>query len=228
MSRRLVLGFDTATPVTTVALVEAVVDTEGTAGGVWRSPASAEASHRDPRRHGEVLPTLIADVLQAAGRRIDEVTDVAVGIGPGAYTGLRVGVATAEALGLALGVPVHGVATVDAIAYETGLQRPLVVVTDARRREVYVARYADHLTRQGDPLVVRPEDVTSEVVVVGTVDTPPLVDVDIDRVDGPTGSGVCKVAIEGLVGGGRLDPVRPMYLRRPDVSAPTGTKSVLS
>ena len=103
-----------------------------------------------------------------------------------------------------------------------------VVVTDARRREVYVARYADHLTRQGDPLVVRPEDVTSEVVVVGTVDTPPLADVDIDRVDGPTGSGVCKVAIEGLVGGGRLDPVRPMYLRRPDVSAPTGTKSVLS
>jgi len=229
MSGRLLLGLDTATPVTTVGLVEADVD--GTTASEETSRALAAASHRDARRHGEVLPGLVVEVLGAAGRRIDEVTDVAVGIGPGAYTGLRVGLATAQALGLSLGVPVHGVATVDAFAYATGLEVPFVVVTDARRREVYVARYADHRTRAGELQVATLDEITSTPLgklVVVSADTPSLGDVDVEVVSGPTGTSVCSVVVDRLRRGLPSESVRPLYLRRPDVTAPVGIKSVLS
>lgn len=222
--RQLLLGLDTATALTSVAAVE--VDLSD---GVCRPLASAV--HRDPRRHGEVLPTMVLGVLAEAGLEPSDLTAVAVGVGPGAYTGLRVGIATAQALALSLALPVLGTLTVDAIAFETGLSSPFTVVTDARRREVYVSKYRDHRTREGAPVVASPDDLVLGVgLVVVTPDTPDLAPLGVDvthLVDGPTGIAVCEAVVHRLHRGVATEPVRPVYLRRPDVTVAAGPTSVL-
>ena len=92
----LLLAFDTATPAVTVALHDG-------------STVLAESAEVDARRHGELLAPAIARVLAASGRTQRELTGIAVGVGPGPFTGLRVGLVTARALGEALRIPVHGV-----------------------------------------------------------------------------------------------------------------------
>ncbi|KIF68395.1 peptidase M22, partial [Streptomyces sp. AcH 505] len=139
----LLLAVDTATSAVTVALHD------GTS-------VIAEESQVDARRHGELLLPAVDRVLAGAGMRLDAVTDVVVGVGPGPYTGLRVGLATAVTFGSVLGVPVHGLCTLDGLAYAAGLEGPFAVATDARRKEVYWARYADARTRTGEPAVDRP------------------------------------------------------------------------
>ena len=99
----LVVGFDTATPAVSVALHDG-------------ERVVSEASAADGRRHGELLAPMIAKVLADAGASRADLTAVAVGVGPGPYTGLRVGVVTARVLGAVLGIPVHGVCSLDVIA----------------------------------------------------------------------------------------------------------------
>ncbi len=94
------MAFDTATPAVSVALL-------GDEGVL------AEHTEVDARRHGELLAPGIEKVLAEAGRSSTELTGVAVGVGPGPFTGLRVGLMTARALGDALEIPVHGVCTLD-------------------------------------------------------------------------------------------------------------------
>ena len=144
---------DTATPAVTVALHD------GTS-------VVAESGQVDARRHGELLLPAVDRVLAEAGVKLDAVTDVAVGVGPGPYTGLRVGLVTAATFGSALSVPVHGVCTLDGLAYAAGLdglEGPFAVATDARRKEVYWARYEDSRTRDGDPAVDRPADIADRL-----------------------------------------------------------------
>ncbi|MGH3355595.1 MAG: tRNA (adenosine(37)-N6)-threonylcarbamoyltransferase complex dimerization subunit type 1 TsaB, partial [Nocardioidaceae bacterium] len=126
----LLLAFDTATPAVTVALHDG-------------RDVLARHTEVDAMRHGELLAPGIATVLERSGVNRRELTDVAVGVGPGPFTGLRVGLVTARTLGLVLGVRVHGVCTLDVLAAESGLTEPFVVATDARRKEVYWASYAD-------------------------------------------------------------------------------------
>ncbi|MGH3344466.1 MAG: tRNA (adenosine(37)-N6)-threonylcarbamoyltransferase complex dimerization subunit type 1 TsaB, partial [Carbonactinosporaceae bacterium] len=104
----LLLAFDTATPAVSVALLDGVGPAAGTV---------AETVTVDARRHGELLAPGIDRVFAEAGRSRREVTDIAVGVGPGPFTGLRVGLVTAYVLGDTLGVPVHGVCTLDVLAY---------------------------------------------------------------------------------------------------------------
>ena len=99
----LVLGFDTATPAVSAALHDG-------------ERVVSEAFAVDARRHGELLAPMIAQVLADAGAAREDLTAVAVGVGPGPYTGLRVGVVTARVLGSVLGLPVHGVCSLDVIA----------------------------------------------------------------------------------------------------------------
>ena len=147
----------------TSAVASAALLTTGADGG---RVLAARAAH-DPRRHAEVLQPMVVDVLAEAGAGRRDVTAVVVGVGPGPYTGLRVGMAAALTLGAALDVPVHGVCSLDAVARATadalgdGLPDVLGVATDARRREVYWATYATTggLRRTGGPDVGAAADV---------------------------------------------------------------------
>ena len=101
----------------------------------------------EQRRHAEQLAPMIAEVLVATGTDRTALTAIVVGTGPAPFTGLRVGLVTARTLGMALGIPVYGVCGLDAVAAQAAADLDLVagtevlVVTDARRREVYWGRY---------------------------------------------------------------------------------------
>ena len=213
----LLLALDTATPATTVAVVR---DGE----------VMAERCHVDPRLHGEVLGPLVAEAVAAARVRLPDLDAVAVGVGPGAYTGLRVGVVTAQALGQALGIPVHGVVTLDALAFGAGVDRPFAVVTDARRKELFWARYDDPSTRSDGPGVGRPDDLVAALdglPVVGAGATP-FADLfaDVREPSLPSSGALGRLAAGRLAAGSGLEPPLPRYLRRPDASVPAAPKPV--
>ncbi|MEV6756070.1 tRNA (adenosine(37)-N6)-threonylcarbamoyltransferase complex dimerization subunit type 1 TsaB [Streptomyces sp. NPDC051214] len=214
----LLLALDTATPAVTVALHD------GTS-------VVAASSQVDARRHGELLLPAVDRVLAEAGRRLDAVTGIVVGVGPGPYTGLRVGLMTADTFGLALGVPVHGVCTLDGLAYESGIEGgPFVVATDARRKEVYWARYADPRTRLTDAAVDRPADIADEVaglpaVGAGAVLYPETFP-DARAPEHVSAASLAALAAERLAAGEELAAPRPLYLRRPDAQVPKNYKVV--
>jgi len=141
----LLLGLDTATPAVTVALHDG-------------SQPLAQLVTVDAHRHAELLAPAIAKVIADAGAERGDLTGVAVGVGPGPYTGLRVGVVTARVLGAALGVPVYGVCSLDVLAADVEGGGGFAVATNARRREVYWARY-DETGRWSGPHVGPPADV---------------------------------------------------------------------
>jgi tRNA threonylcarbamoyl adenosine modification protein YeaZ len=218
----LLLAFDTATPAVTVALYD-----DGSGGVV------AEATEVDARRHGELLLPSVDRVLAAAGARLDQLTGVVVGVGPGPYTGLRVGLVTAVTFGEALGVPVHGLCTLDGIAHAAGLEGPFTVATDARRKEVYWARYADARTRVTEPSVDRPRDIADEVaghpaVGAGALLYPEVFpDVPGGAPEHQSAAALARLAAERLAEGAGFLPPRPLYLRRPDAKVPAAYKAVL-
>lgn len=141
----LVLALDTATPAVTA--------------GIVRRDDMTVLSERvtvDARAHAERLTPNVMAALADAGLTMGDLDAVVVGCGPGPFTGLRVGMATAAAYGHALGIPVRGVCSLDAIGVRTTGE--VLVVTDARRREVYWARYRDGFRMDG-PGVNAPVDV---------------------------------------------------------------------
>ena len=151
----MLLAFDTATPHVTVALHDgaSVVATFGS---------------EESMRHGEMLAPGIERVLAEAGATAADLTGIAVGVGPGPFTGLRVGLVTARTLALVREIPVHGVCSLDILAAEAidaGIEE-FVVATDARRKEVYLASYAGG-RRVFGPQVLKPEDAATEALVVG-------------------------------------------------------------
>ncbi|MET9499299.1 tRNA (adenosine(37)-N6)-threonylcarbamoyltransferase complex dimerization subunit type 1 TsaB [Streptomyces sp. NPDC006552] len=214
----LLLAMDTATPAVTVALHD------GTA-------AVAASGQVDARRHGELLLPAVDRVLAEAGAGLDAVTGIVVGVGPGPYTGLRVGLMTADTFGLALGVPVHGVCTLDALAYAAeDVEGPFVVATDARRKEVYWARYADRRTRLTEPAVDRPADLAGDVTELPAVGAGALLyPGTFTDPRGPqhvAAAALAALAAERLAAGEELLEPRPLYLRRPDAQVPKNYKVV--
>ncbi|MER5742414.1 tRNA (adenosine(37)-N6)-threonylcarbamoyltransferase complex dimerization subunit type 1 TsaB [Streptomyces sp. NPDC002225] len=211
---------DTATPAVTVALHD------GTA-------VVAESGQVDARRHGELLLPTVDRVLAEAGVKLDAVTGLVVGVGPGPYTGLRVGLATAAAFGSALSVPVHGLCTLDGLAYAAGLAGltgPFAVATDARRKEVYWARYEDARTRTAGPAVDRPADIAERlaglpVVGAGAVLYPEAFP-DARTPEHVSAGALAALAAERLAAGAELLAPLPLYLRRPDAQVPKNYKVV--
>ncbi|MDF0370563.1 MULTISPECIES: tRNA (adenosine(37)-N6)-threonylcarbamoyltransferase complex dimerization subunit type 1 TsaB [Streptomyces] len=211
---------DTATPAVTVALHD------GTS-------VVAETGQVDARRHGELLLPAVDRVLAEAGVKLDAVTDVAVGVGPGPYTGLRVGLVTAATFGSALSVPVHGVCTLDALAYAAGLdglEGPFAVATDARRKEVYWARYEDFRTRDGEPSVDRPADIADRLAGLPVAGAGALLYPEaFPDARGPehvSAAALAAFAAGRLAAGAALLPPQPLYLRRPDAQVPKNYKVV--
>ena len=216
----MLLAFDTATPAVTVALH----DGERVVASVTRV---------DARRHGELLAPGIAAVLDEAGIVRQDLTAVAVGVGPGPFTGLRVGLVTASTLALALEIPVYGVCTLDVLAAqavdEGAVAQPFLVATDARRKEVYLASYDEQGGRLDGPQVARPVDVATQwrtdewpVVGVGGRLYPDAFPVAVGPEHPDAGVLADVVAQERVQ---LLDPV-PLYLRRPDVAEPSKPKPV--
>ena len=120
-----------------------------------RQRRAGRAALERPMKHGEQLAPLIERVMAEAGVVRQDLTAIAVGVGPGPFTGLRVGLVTARTLGFVLEIPVYGVCSLDVLAVEavdTGaVATPFVVATDARRKEVYLATYDERGTAPGRP-----------------------------------------------------------------------------
>lgn len=156
----MILAIDTSTHASSVALLD-----ESSGRVVSRSNGSG--------RHAEVLMPLIAEVLDESGTQTKELTRIVVGVGPGPFTGLRVGLMTARTMAHALSIPVVGVCSLDAIACEYALDadvEELVVLTPARRREFYSATYDAEGIRTAGPRVVRRDDLPRQGSLVGGAD----------------------------------------------------------
>ena len=213
----MILGVDTSSALTSLA----VVDADGS--------VVITREHLDPRKHAEVIGPLLQEVVRGAPRpRL-----IACGVGPGPYTGLRVGIATAQALGAAWDVPVVGLCSLDAVAAATLAERPGSAVTvsvDARRSEVYWASYDAEGHRVAGPRVRPSSEVDADAVIA----TPHAVWV-ARRVQALLAEGMQPADVElpldahgddtgataaALSGFDLLMP-RPLYLRRPDAVAST-------
>jgi tRNA threonylcarbamoyladenosine biosynthesis protein TsaB len=208
----MLLAFDTSSSAVTVALH----DGEG---------VIAESTVVDPLRHGELLAPGISRVLADAAVGPGDLTRIAVGVGPGPYTGLRVGIVTARIMGFALKVPVVGVCTLDVVATAVRSEgAPFMVAMDARRKEVYWARYDAYAHRLSEPAVGRPEAVASEEPVAGRG---PLLYPDwfpsAVPPEYPSAADLARLVMSGHAA--ELPP-EPLYLRRPDVAQPSARKRV--
>ena len=176
----------------------------------------------DHGMQGELTAELISQVVAESGLEISDITDVVVGVGPGPFTGLRVGLVTAAVFAHARNIPIHGICSLDAIAFDYA--KPCVVVTDARRKELYWARYEDK--RIGEPQVSKPEDLLaqfpdSEFVGPGAQLYPDFISGKVSELK--AGS-LARLFVSGTA---QLIDVSPMYLRKPDAVEPTTRKSVL-
>jgi tRNA threonylcarbamoyl adenosine modification protein YeaZ len=178
----------------------AVVDADGT--------AITEVANDDPRAHAEAIGPLLQAALEGLDRRT--LTAVAYGIGPGPFTGLRVGIAAARAVAGALGLPVLPVASHDAVALQhldAGGAADFLVVADAKRREVYSTRFSgldsDGLPRRAAAPTVGPADALPRLPRV-TADVPVAL--------------LGRIAARRLALGRPADGPEPLYLRAPDVT----------
>ncbi|WP_134738219.1 tRNA (adenosine(37)-N6)-threonylcarbamoyltransferase complex dimerization subunit type 1 TsaB [Nocardioides sp. 503] len=209
----MLLAFDTASPTVTVALHDG-------------EDVVVELTSDRSMKHGEQLAPLIEESLQRAGIVRQDLTAIAVGVGPGPFTGLRVGLVTARTLAHVLELPVYGVCSLDVLAAEAAgqLPGPFVVATDARRKEVYLASYDDGGVRQAGPAVAKPDAVASELPVVGEGGT--LYPAAFPAHTGPqrpSAGWLARVVTEELA---ELYDPDPLYLRRPDAESPRPPKRV--
>ncbi|MFI5832382.1 tRNA (adenosine(37)-N6)-threonylcarbamoyltransferase complex dimerization subunit type 1 TsaB [Micromonospora sp. NPDC051300] len=224
----LVLVVDSSTPAVTAALVE--VSAVGVALRASRCTV-------DARAHGELLAPQVDAVLADVGARPADLAAIVAGLGPGPFTGLRVGLVTAATMGQVLGVPTYGVCSLD------GLGRPaedgdetVLVASDARRREVYWAVYDGAGRRVAGPDVAAPAVVAERAremavtVAVGDgahryADVLGLLVRDEPRYPDPLA--LAGLAASRIRAGGPGEALTPLYLRRPDAVAATGHKPVL-
>lgn len=230
-----ILAIDTATAATSVA----VVDSSGS--------LRCEAQVIDARRHAEAIAPLIRDVLADAGLDASSLDLVACGVGPGPFTGLRVGIATAMAMAEGRGIPIVGACSLDVIARRAVRDRPerVNVLTRARRAELCWASYDERAQRTAGPLI-RPEsglvlegravgdagpveavmypqaadlaDLVAERLAAGE---PLPASVALPEEDAAaSGAATADLLLERVHRGVVLLPPMPVYLRRPDAVVP--------
>lgn len=212
----LLLALDTSTPAVSVALCR---------DGVTLAAESVV----DARRHNELLAVNIQAVLDRAGVMPRQLDAVAAGVGPGPYTGLRVGLMTARAFGHALGIPTHGICSLDVLARAAAhaIDGEFVVATDARRKEVYWASYVG-AERISGPSVDKPAEVAYAGPVVGQG-----AELYPDAFPGgrlplyPDPADLAAIVEEHVAAGRPTLPLEPLYLRKPDAVEPGARKRVV-
>lgn len=211
----LVLGIDTSTDVRV---------------GVARHGEVLARRHvADTRQHVEQLVPLIRDALAEADARVTDLDLICVGLGPGPFTGLRVGIVAAQTLAAVSHTRLHGVCSLDVLAAAVQLPGEFVVASDARRKELYWARY-----RAGTPLPQRvdgphvgaPETLPElPVLGPGTAAYPDRFPLHL-RHRGPD---AVDAGLMAALGGAMPSAgTQPLYLRRPDAARPTRRKSALA
>ena len=179
----------------------------------------AERSTEDTMRHAEVIGEMIVDVLAEAGIAPDGLEIVVAGMGPGPFTGLRVGIAAARAFALGIGRPVVPAVSHDAVAFDAwsaGVRGAVLVVTDARRREVYWSSYDlddEGAVRSDGPALCRPDELPYP---------------EFERIDatGISAGALGRVAQRQRERHEQPDLPEPLYLRSPDVTMPGARKRV--
>ena len=207
-----VLAIDTATTDLVTGLVDPVTG------------LIAQRIVGDTRAHNERLIPTVNEVLAEAGQRYADLDAIVVGCGPGPFTGLRVGMATASALGDALGISVHGVCSLDAIGY--GTTGRVLVATDARRKQIYWATYNEGERALG-PDIVKPADIGADVGAGSDIDSviiPAHLAAQLpEQLRGlPTRAANPRPSQLVAVADLRAEPTPlvPLYLRRPDAKEP--------
>ncbi|MEJ3743753.1 tRNA (adenosine(37)-N6)-threonylcarbamoyltransferase complex dimerization subunit type 1 TsaB [Actinomycetes bacterium KLBMP 9797] len=219
----LVLVVDSATPAVTAALAE-VAD-----GGVTMR---AERRAVDAKAHGELLAPAIEAVLAEAGARPRDLVAIVAGLGPGPFTGLRVGLVTAASMGQALDIPTYGVCSLDALGHTDGR---VLAATDARRREIYWAAY-DGGTRLSEPAVAAPAAVVGQISDLGLSDAvgdgahlyAGVLGLPVrDEPRYPPASALAALAADRVRAKAPGERLTPLYLRRPDAVAQAARKPVL-
>ncbi|MGH3545591.1 MAG: tRNA (adenosine(37)-N6)-threonylcarbamoyltransferase complex dimerization subunit type 1 TsaB [Mycobacteriales bacterium] len=217
-----VLAIDTATPAVTAGIVEV------TAGQLL---TVAEHVTVDARRHVEALLPQLRRCLSEAELSRSDLTAVVTGTGPGPFTGLRVGMATAQAFADAAGLPLYGVCSLDAVAYAALHQPsyppgPLLVATDARRAEVYWSSYDTDGARLDPPAVDTPAALRERLdnadihatwsVGEGAVGYADTLGLPVHEPAYPSSVGLVNAALERISTRAAGEQPRPLYLRRPD------------
>jgi tRNA threonylcarbamoyl adenosine modification protein YeaZ len=223
----LVLVVDSSTPAVTAALAE-ITDEEVRLG--------AQRQTVDARAHGELLAPHVAAVLREAGVGGKDLAAVVAGLGPGPFTGLRVGLVTAASMGQVLDIPTYGVCSLDALGRAAADGRRLLAVTDARRREVYWAAYDETGARFTGPAVDAPAVVAGQVANLGVtvavgegaqryadVLTLPV----LSEPAYPPAYALAELAADRVRAAAPGERLVPLYLRRPDAVAAATRKSVL-
>jgi tRNA threonylcarbamoyl adenosine modification protein YeaZ len=229
----LALLVDTATSAVTVGVVD-IQALDSTA--LPSVTVRAEKVTVDARRHGETLAPAITEALAEAEAAPGELAAVIAGVGPGPFTGLRVGLVTAAAIADALRLPTYPVCTLDGLAAVAS--EPFLVATDARRREVYWATYDAAGRRVHGPDVAKPAvlraaldagEVTAGFALgsgaalyaeqLGLPTAEPLY---------PSVAGLAAHAARRVLDEAPGEPLTPLYLRRPDAVEPSTRKPVLS
>ncbi|GGM22537.1 MULTISPECIES: tRNA (adenosine(37)-N6)-threonylcarbamoyltransferase complex dimerization subunit type 1 TsaB [Micromonospora] len=223
----LVLVVDSSTPAVTAALVE--VSADGVASRASRCAV-------DARAHGELLAPQVDAVLAEAGARPADLGAIVAGLGPGPFTGLRVGLVTAATMGQVLGVPTYGVCSLDGIGHPAATGEPVLAASDARRREIYWAVYDGTGERIAGPAVDTPTVAAAHARDLG---------VSLAAGDGahryadalglpvraepryPDATTLALLAAERIRAGTEGERLTPLYLRRPDAVAAASRKPVL-
>ncbi|CAB4726017.1 MAG: tRNA (adenosine(37)-N6)-threonylcarbamoyltransferase complex dimerization subunit type 1 TsaB [Actinobacteria bacterium] len=213
----MLLTFDTATPLVSVALHDGD-----------RDEIVVELSSERAMKHGEDLAPLIESALGRAGAVRQDVTAIGVGVGPGPFTGLRVGLVTARTLAFVLEIPVYGICSLDVLALEAVdsgvVSGDFAVATDARRKEVYWAMYDADGRRLDGPVVDRPATLATPILVVGEGGL--LYPEAFPAASGPRRPSAAWLARAIVDERAELLDPEPLYLRRPDAEMPSKPKRV--
>lgn len=228
-----VLALETSSSNGSIALVEVNDD-----------PLAAElvasATARVSNAHGESLLPLVESVLRSARVELSAIDLLAVGVGPGSFTGTRIAVATAKGIAIASDKPLRGVDAFAALAIDAGTDLPLAVAIDARKSEVFVSavRVVDGLpVRLVEPAHLRPEHAFAHVagyvgetfvaVGDGAALVPELVPARRPRVGREVPTAFAVGALAGVLQRrqpvNEVDVLEPLYVRPPDVTMPTRT-----
>jgi N6-L-threonylcarbamoyladenine synthase len=235
----LVLAFDTSTLTGAAGWIRAAAEAP-----VVRIEAGAESELTAAPGHAETLVPRIEEVLGSGGHGLEDVELVVFGRGPGSFTGLRIGLATAKGLALARGVPIVGLSSLEGLALSAGVDGLVATVVDARRSEIFAAVY-EVVKRDGRPTarpvvaeqVLRPSDfseliadaaLAGELYLAGdgvarypdelaTHGTPLP-----ERAAAPSARRMAAAGLERFLSQGADDPVtvEPVYLREPDARLP--------